>query len=452
MPNGLVKVMHDDVQTVARTDPEGSLLDERLLDCIHCGLCLPYCPTYVELGIEADSPRGRIHYMRAIAEGRLEAGPGVVEHLDRCLGCRACETACPSGVRYGELIEKARAEGLTEMRRSGPLARFVGHVATKVVGSPQLLALGAAVTRLAQTLGLANVVGRLAPPGEIPSRLTAPLVLMPPVPARTSRTMLPTVLPAVGERVGRAALLVGCVMDAAFGHVNVMTARVLARNGWEVIVPRFQRCCGALSAHVGDHEAAVHFARLNLDAFDLEGVDAVVVNAAGCGAHMKAYGRLLEDDPDYADRARVFAEKVRDVTELLADGGLAPPPLPVRVRATYHDACHLAHGQGVRDEPRELLAAIEGLELVELTESDACCGSAGIYNLVQPALSARVLDRKMGHIRATDARIIAASNPGCVLQLQWGARREGIDIEVVHPIELLARAYGLEVPSRADGA
>jgi len=411
-------------------DPEptlGGVPHRRLLDCVHCGLCLSACPTYLELGTEMDSPRGRIYLMRGLAEGQLQPSAEVVEHLDLCLGCRACESACPSGVHYGELIEGARVH-LSGARERPPYKAMLTSLVLAVFTRRERLSAALAPLRLLQRTPLWRWLRRLVPSAAL---LPAPQLAHP----------LPPETPAAGVERARVGLLTGCVNHVLFGATNAASARVLARNGCRVVVPPAAGCCGALHLHAGDREGARVRARAAIAAFPAE-LDAVVVNAAGCGAAMKEYGALLADDPLWAERARAFAARVRDITEVLAELPLVPPGIPIRTRATYHDACHLAHAQGVRQQPRALLRAIPGLELVELEESDLCCGSAGSYNLTEGAMARRLGARKAERIRATGASVVLAANPGCALQIAAQLARAGASVEVLHPVELLDRAYG----------
>lgn len=399
----------------------------RLLECVHCGLCLSACPTYVELGTEMDSPRGRIYLIRGLEEGTLAPTPEVVRHLDRCLGCRACETACPSGVHYGELIEAARAFVEAHHQRRW-WDRWRRRLTNAVFPYPARLRPLLAPVRALQRLGLWPLVRRFIP-------LAA---LLPELPAAGT---LPEINPAEQPEVGRVGLLVGCVGRELCAAANAATVRVLQRSGWTVVVPRTQGCCGALHLHAGHPTRAQEAARHNLDAFPSD-VQAIVVNAAGCGSTMKEYGHLLGDDCVYAARAHAFSAKVRDVTEFLAAEPLRPPGRSLDVRVTVHDPCHLVHGQRIRDAPRALLRSIPGVEIVEMEESDHCCGSAGTYNLTEPEMAQRLLRRKVANIRNTGAAIVSAANPGCILQIQAGLRAAGLAIEVIHPVELLDRAYG----------
>jgi glycolate dehydrogenase iron-sulfur subunit len=413
----------------------------QLLQCVHCGLCLPSCPTYAELGQEPDSPRGRIYLIKALADGRIELSDSAAGHLSLCLGCRACESACPSGVQYGHLIEAGRAE--LETRRPGsPFRRLVRRAVFEgLLPRPALLRAVASGLRFYQRSGLQRLVRASGVLRFLPATLGASEALLPQLPPAGRRGSLPAVTLARGPRRGSVGLLHGCVQDAVFRPHNEATIRCLVRQGVEVRVPPTQRCCGALHAHAGDPETARALARATIAVFESAELEAVVVNAAGCGAHMKAYGHLLRNDPAWAARAAAFARKVVDVTEFLARAPLAGPLGPLPLRATYHDPCHLAHGQKVRGEPRGLLRAVPGLELVELGEAEMCCGSAGIYNLTEPTMAQRLLDRKMTHVEATGATTVVTANPGCILQLAAGLRARGRDVEVLHVVEVLDRAY-----------
>ncbi len=415
----------------------GAVLDiPELYQCVHCGLCLNHCPTYRITSLEPESPRGRIHLVRAAAEGRIEPNERFGEHLYLCLMCRACETACPSGVQFGRIAEAAR-EVLGPP--GSPVARTIARFAfTQVLPHPSRLRLLFRLLRLYQRSGLQRLMQRV-----LPRRLRDMEAMLPPVP---DRFFLPDVevLPAIGPRRARVALLSGCVMSVLFGEVNEATVRVLRRNGCEVVIPKAQGCCGALNTHNGETKSAKAMARRDIDTFLQAGVDAVIVNAAGCGAAMKEYGHLLRDDPRYAAKAAQFGKMVKDATEFLAELGLVPPRGRVEMTVTYQDPCHLAHGQRVRGQPRTLLGAIPGLRLVEMNGSDRCCGSAGIYNLTHPEMSQEVLQEKMASIKQTTAAAVVAPNPGCILQLQYGARRYGPAVTVFHLLDLLDRAYAAE--------
>ncbi len=419
----------------------GELEYGKLLACVHCGLCLPTCPTYAENGLEMDSPRGRIYLIKALADGRVALTDTVVEHLSLCLDCRACESACPSGVQYGHLIEAAKAE-IERQRPGSAWRRLVRYVAlAKLLPDPTLLHALAAVLRLYQQGGLQTLVRWSGLLRLLPARLAASEALLPALPPRAERGPLPELVPAPGGRVARVGFLHGCVQDVVFRAHNLATLRLLARNGAEVAIPRAQRCCGALHAHAGDPQRARALARENIAAFEAAGVETVVVNAAGCGAHLRNYGHLLREDPVWRDRAVAFSRAVADVTEVLARRPLAGPLGPLRRRVTYHDPCHLAHGQKVRSQPRALLRAVPGLEVVDLEESEMCCGSAGIYNLSEPAMARRLLARKVAHLRATGAEAVVTANPGCILQIAAGLRQQRVPMRVLHIVELLDQAY-----------
>ena len=420
---------------VPAAEPIPRLQIPELDNCIQCGFCLQHCPTYRILGVETESPRGRIHLTEAAAQGRIPIDSRFEEHMYICLGCRACETACPAGVKFGTIIEAARAEiGPT----GSPLARRLTTLALRhLMPYPRRLQLGASLLRLYQKSGLGRMARALH---LVPRRLVEMESLLPPVPDRFF-TPAREVFPAIGPRRSRVGLLSGCVMSVLFAGVNEATIRVLRRNGCEVVVPRGQTCCGALNIHNGERDAAKRMARQNIEAFLGAGVDAVIINAAGCGVASKEYHILFRDDPAYAERAERYSHLCRDVTEFLGDLGLAGRLEEIRARVTYQDPCHLAHGQGIRRQPRHLLRQIPGLELVEMEGSDRCCGSAGIYNLVQPGYSRQILDEKMAAVASTGAEVLVAPNPGCMLQLAAGVRAHGLRMEVCHLVDLLDRAY-----------
>jgi len=409
--------------------PQLDLID----DCVHCGFCLPTCPTYVLWGEEMDSPRGRIVLMK---EGHEEISAPLVTHLDRCLGCMACVTACPSGVQYDKLIEDARPQLERNFERP-PLERAHRRLIFELFTRPgrlRALAPGAAV---AQKLGLPRLarrprVRRVAP------RLAAMVAMTPEASMRRALSRLPERFEARGEKRGTVALLQGCVQRVFFAHVNEATARVLAAEGFEVHVPRLPRCCGALALHAGEDPQATMLAKATIEALD--GYDTVIVNAAGCGSAMKDYGHVLRDEPGWAERAAAFGARVRDVSEFLAEAGPRATRRPVGMKVAYHDACHLAHAQAVRIQPRELLRGIPSLELVEPADWELCCGSAGIYNLVQPEPAAQLGERKARNLLDTGAEAVVAGNPGCALQISAHTERLGRPLPVLHPMELLARA------------
>ncbi len=415
---------------------------EGVNQCVHCGLCLAYCPTFSELGTEMDSPRGRIFLIKSLAEGRIALSDSTIRHLSLCLDCRACETVCPAGVPYGRLIEAARAE--IEYQRPGGLARRLVRTVNfgLLLGRPALLRAAAAALRFYQASGIQTFARATKLVRLLPGTLPAWEALTPTIPPAADRASLPPLIPADEPRRARLALLTGCVQSVVFGPHNRATARVLARNGVEVVVPPGQGCCGALHAHGGDHARALDLARRTIDLFQRERVDGVVVNTSGCGAHLKGYGTLLENDPAYATRARRFAATVQDISEFLARTPLRGPLQPVPMTVAYHDPCHVVHGQKIRKEPRQLLAQIPSLKVVLLAESDWCCGSAGIYNLTEPEMADRLLRRKIDHVLATQAEAVVTANPGCILQIEKGLRERGAGVQVLHIVELLDRAYG----------
>ena len=413
--------------------------EQDLMACVHCGLCLPACPTYLETGSEADSPRGRIVLMRKMHKGTLSpSDEDVTRHLDLCLGCRACETACPSAVPYGRILETARERILDEHARPRPtdLSR---QALLEMLTRPKRMTVA---MRMAQAM-----TGGVVPPSAVRllsgdreakgQRASLPETISPPLP--------PAVTPAVGPKRFRVGVLSGCAMRVLFGGVNADTVRVLAANGCEVLVNRRQGCCGALHGHNGYGEQARSLARELIDAFaPPDGLDAIVVNSAGCGSMMKEYGTLLADDPAYTARAAAFASKVRDVSEWLDEIGWIAPLKAASdavVTMTYHDACHLAHGQQIRDAPRALLARLPNVRWVPLTESEVCCGSAGIYNFTEPDMARRLQARKLENVLATGASVVATGNPGCLAWIEAGLKERGLpDVRVVHPVTLLAEA------------
>jgi glycolate oxidase iron-sulfur subunit len=410
--------------------------------CVHCGLCLTYCPTFSELGTEMDSPRGRIFLIKSLAEGRVALTDSVVTHLTLCLDCRACETVCPAGVPYGQLIEAAKAE-IERQLPGGPVRRLFRWMNfSLLLTRPRVLGLAASFLRFYQRSGLQALVRASGLLRVLPGTLPAWEALLPDVPPAAERAVLPPLIPAEGARRARVALLTGCVQQVIFGPHNRATARVLALNGVEVHVPRAQGCCGALHAHAGDHAGAQELARRTIEVFEATQVEAVVVNTSGCGAHMKGYWHLLKDDPVYAERARAVSLKVQDIAEFLAKEPLRGPLAPVPMTVTYHDPFHVVHGQKIRSQPRQLLAQLPGLKLVELEEADWCCGSAGIYNLTQPEMATRLGERKVRNLLATGAEAVVTANPGCILQIAQGLRARGSSVRVLHIVEVLNRAYG----------
>ena len=467
--------------------------------CIHCGFCLPTCPTYAVLGVEMDSPRGRIYQMQAVAEGRMEVSPEFVDHMYCCLGCRACETACPSGVQFGKLIEAAReqiqlevahrppvdgppevpgetqqAEPVAKGDEDYPLHTDLPRTSTLESRSERLLRAfffdimlpsrlvtslvfaglkfyqRSGLQTLAHRTGLIDLVNALPTPFQ--GKLKMPEELM----HRASGSLLPRPLaeitPASGRRRYRAGFISGCIMDQVFRDINEATMRVLTANGCEVITPPQQQCCGALHVHAGEAKEGRELARHNIDVFEPYNCDVIIINSAGCGSNLKEYGHLLRDDPVYAERAQAFSAKVKDISEFLASIDLNQDMGEVPRTVAYHDACHLVHGQKIKQQPRQVLQAIPGITLVNLKEADWCCGSAGIYNITNQEMASTLLERKMNNIAATGASVIATGNPGCMMQISLGARERGMELDVVHPIQLVDEAYRAgrlyEIPER----
>ena len=409
--------------------PQPELID----DCVHCGFCLPTCPTYVLWGEEMDSPRGRIVLMKAALEEGSEMTPQLVTHWDRCLGCMACVTACPSGVQYDKLIEDTRAQIERNYQRtlSDELFR---RLLFETFPHPGRLRALAPLLRLYRRSGLERLVGRSGVLERFP-RLKTMQELAPDIPVRQALRRLPEVIPARGQRRARVGMLQGCVQRVFFHHVNVSTARVLSAEGFEVYAPQRPRCCGALQLHTGLDEAARERAKETITAF--EDCRYVVVNAAGCGSSMKDYGHVFRDDPEWHDRAKAFSQKTRDVSEILVEFGPVAERHPVKMKLAYHDACHLAHAQAVRTQPRGVLQAIPELELVEPAEWEICCGSAGVYNMVNPEPGKELGRRKARNLLATGAEAIAAANPGCSLQIAAMLDEMGRSLPIYHPMEIL---------------
>ena len=403
--------------------------------CVHCGLCLPTCPTFAELGVEMDSPRGRIRLMKNVWDGRLDAdSPAFADHMAKCLDCRACETACPSGVSFGKLMEAARSQ-VVAVRRPGIAGTALRRVVFRgLIASPRRLALFARFGHLSKRLGARTVLRAIGM-----ARLAELLDLVPD--RAPTAYALPAYFSALGTKRGSVALFTGCVMRAAFADTNAATARVLARNGIEVVVPQLQTCCGALHAHAGERDGARELAKRNIGSLEGLAVDAFIVNAAGCGANLKEYGWLLKDDPAWAERGLRFSLRVKDASEYLAGVGLTATPGPLRATVAYDDPCHLIHGQKISAQPRALLAAIPELRLVPLVEADWCCGSAGTYNVTQPELARRLGHRKATHVTQSGAELVVTANPGCQMQIEAALRREGSRVPVVHLMDLLDRAY-----------
>jgi glycolate oxidase iron-sulfur subunit len=409
--------------------PARELIDQ----CVHCGFCLPACPTYKLWNEEMDSPRGRIYLMKLAADGKAEMNSQWVSHFDTCLGCMSCMTACPSGVDYSKLIEATRAQ----IERNYPRSAFEKLYRKMIFATfprPDRLRLLRIPLLIYQRIGLQSLVRATGILNLLPKKLRAMEALMPTL---KSSERVPEVTPAQGAKRGRVGLLLGCVQREFFPRVNAATARVLAAEGYEVVAPAEQPCCGALMVHAGEETGALELARKTIDVFDRANVELIITNAAGCGSNVKDYGHLLRDDPNYAAKAKVFAAKCRDITEFLAERVPQAKRNPLKLRVAYHDACHLQHAQGIRIPPRQVLTQIPGIELLEIPEAAICCGSAGIYNLVQPDTANELGDRKAELIIPLKPDVIATGNPGCLLQLQSSLARAGHKIPVVHTIQLL---------------
>jgi glycolate dehydrogenase iron-sulfur subunit len=415
---------------------------EDLRRCVHCGYCICDCPTYLDLGRETESPRGRLHLIGALTEGRAHATPALLAHLDRCVQCRACETVCPSGVAFGRIMERGRALVLRGVGGPAPFGwRLRAFLASLLLPHPRRLRFVATLLRFYQRSGLQKLVRSTRVLKMFPGNLYDVEQFLPTLPDHPL-TPVEITLPSGEASAHRVALLTGCVTPVLYPNLHEATVRVLARNGCEVIVPPKQTCCGALHVHAGDLNAARRLARQNIDEFLALGVEAVVVNAAGCGSTMKEYAELLKDDLKYAEKAVTFSALVKDVTEYLVALPFSADMGMLSGRVTYQDSCHLAHAQKIRGEPRAILEAIPGLEFIELTHADHCCGSGGVYNLTQPEISWRLLEEKMRRVAETKAGILATANTGCMMQLEAGLRRFGPKkTQMVHVVELLDEAY-----------
>lgn len=420
----------------AHDKPQQADLDR----CVHCGLCLNACPTYRELHVEMDSPRGRIYQMNQVAAGS-PITDSYREHIDLCLACRGCETACPSGVQYGRLVEAARAEIETRIERPWPVRLLRNLIfrrllpsrpALQIVGTMLALYRRSGLQRLVRASGILRHMGKLGRAESLAPRIETPFFYRD----------YGKVFPAEGERRYRIAFLGGCIANLSFARLNEATVRVLCRNGCEVTVPENQTCCGALHVHAGIRDTARELARKNIDAVLDGNFDAVITNAAGCGSTLKEYGELLEHDPDYAAKALRFSSLMKDVNEFLASVDLVPPSRALSATVTYQDSCHLCHGQKIKSAPRKILGAIPGLMFREMPCSDVCCGSAGIYNVVENEMAMAILEKKMESVNQTNAEIIATANPGCLLQLEAGVRLHGHGQRVCHVVELLDESYG----------
>ncbi|NIA30507.1 MAG: 4Fe-4S dicluster domain-containing protein [Actinobacteria bacterium] len=414
--------------------------EETIINCIHCGMCLSVCPTYQLTGMEKSSPRGRIRLIKIVAEGNLDLTPNFIDEMDFCLDCQACQTVCPAGVKFGQLVEASRDQIANVGKdpqhfRKRFFFRFIfpSHARLKII---------AAMLRLYQKF-LQKILRKIGFFHLLPKKLGRMDQLAPKISDKFSDKILKEDMRPKGEIKYRVGFLKGCLMNVMFADINKDTVDVLLENDCEVIMPKNQVCCGSLAAHNGDFKSAKSLAKKNIIAFLAHDLDAIVINSAGCSAFMKEYGELLQDDPEYSDKAKELSAKVKDVHEFLVEIDFKQPKFPVQKKITYHDACHLAHSQQITDEPRRILQAIPGLEIVELNESTMCCGSAGIYNMVRYDDSMKLLKRKVDNIVDTQAEVVIAANPGCAGQIEYGLRNREIDIKVMNPMTLLKMSYGL---------
>ncbi len=420
---------------------------DKYSQCVHCGMCLEACPTYQETMLEPHSPRGRVYLIKSVDEGKMELNTFFKNPVMTCLDCRACETACPSNVQVGALIEEARGQ----LYKSDPPKGFSGMLNRLFLHGlfpyPRRLHLLGTLLKFYQKSGLRALTHGLRLLKVMPSHLQEMEKALPELSRPPVLTSHAEVLEAIGEKRARVAMLTGCVMDIMFSDTNESTINVLRRNGCEVWIPKQQKCCGALHVHAGDRDMAKELAKQNIDVFLSDEVDAIIINAAGCGSNLKEYDELLKNDPAYREKAQRFSHKVKDVSQFLIELGLIVPKGFLDLTVTYHDACHLAHAQGIRSEPRELLKAIPGLKIVDLPDADRCCGSAGIYNLTQPEMAGKLLDRKMADIpQGCDA--VAMGNPGCMMQFNVGVLRHDRQERIVHTVQLLDWAYAEEDKAR----
>ncbi len=439
-PHGLIELNETTAtrkgQGVSAFDSHHAPDPELLADCVHCGFCLSTCPTYLLWGEEMDSPRGRIHLMKMVSEGEFAITDTFTTHIDRCLGCMACVTACPSGVQYDKLIEATRPQ----IERNHPRNlwdRLFRTLIFSLFPYPTRLRLMTPLLWLYQKSGAKRLLETPMAKRFIPARLLGMEAILPPMRLNSLLSRPKEFNRARHTKRRRVGLLSGCIQRVFFDDVNAATIRVLTAEGCDVVIPPTQGCCGALSIHSGREEEGLRFARNLIDTFEAYGLETIVVNVAGCGSSLKEYGHLLRDDPAYAERARAFSASVRDITELLAELPPVAPRHPINLRVAYHDACHLAHAQGVRSQPREVLRAIPGIELTDIPEAEICCGSAGTYNLLEPETANQLGERKARNILSLNPDMIATANPGCLLQITASLRRLGTPIPSLHPVQLV---------------
>ena len=416
-------------------------LDTVMSRCIHCGMCLPVCPTYNLTMREQSSPRGRIRLIRSLHEGTIGLTEEFVDEMNFCLDCQACQTACPAGVQYGELVEDARQQ-ISEGKKESYRLRLVKFLLLRgILASKRRTKFFGRLLRLYEAAGLRDAVERSAILSLFSQKFQAKHSMLPHASGVFFDDDSVEVFSPVGSKRGTVAFLSGCIMNVSFAEVHRDAVDVLRLNGFEVVVPKQQVCCGSLHGHNGDNMVAKELAHRNLDVFGKFPFDALVIDSAGCGAFIKEYGKLLADDPAYASQAEELSRKTKDITEFLVDAGMVTPAIPLNVRITYHEACHLVHSQKISRQPREIIQSIPGIEFVELPEATWCCGSAGIYNVTRFDDSMKFLERKMNNLASTNADIVVTGNPGCHLQLQYGIKKFGLKMEVVHPVTLLRRTY-----------
>jgi glycolate oxidase iron-sulfur subunit len=413
---------------------------EQLVNCMHCGMCLPVCPTYALTGLEKNSPRGRIRMIRAVADGELDLTENFKESMSFCLNCQACVTACPAGVEYGQLVEAAQLHIEADNRAKGRYSRLKNFSLNWIFADLSRLRLIGRLMRLYQVLGIEKFIQWSGILKLISKKLHDMTYMAPAVPAAKPYRISGE--NGSGDKKNiRVGILPGCVQDVFFRDVNQDTIDVLDHNGYEVFIPEKDYCCGSVHGHNGNLLMARQLARLLIDIYESAGVDYLVMNSAGCGAYMKEYGHLLADDPEYADRATAFAAKIKDISEILTERGWKKPPDAMNVSVTYHEPCHLVHTQKISRQPRELITGIPGLKFIELPESSWCCGSAGIYNITRYDDALQVLERKMTNIRNSGAEFVVTGNPGCMIQLMYGAKKYNVPVQILHPISLLNKAY-----------
>ncbi len=415
--------------------------DDVISQCMHCGMCLAVCPTYNETFEEQSSPRGRIRLIKAVADGVLPITDKFMDEMDFCLDCQACETACPAGVKYGSMVEAARVV-ITKQKANGAIGRWMKKIGMNVIlASPTILRFFSRFFYAYQQFGIRSFMHKSGLFRLFGKNFAEYDKLLPDFSKTFSVSVIKPVMPPYGQKKHTVAFLTGCLMDVAFAEINIDTVKILQRNGCEVITPRQQYCCGSLHAHYGEMDKAVSLARKNLDAFDGYQFDYLVANSAGCGAFMKEYAHIFEHEPQYAEKAKKFSAKVRDITEFLAENEPTAPLGQVEGKITYHDACHLAHTQKVTKQPRKVIMEIPGVDYVELPESTWCCGSAGIYNVVRYDDSMKFLNRKIENLKQTNADVVVMANPGCLLQMKYGVEKQKLPIEVIHTVTLLERSY-----------